>query len=168
MARPLRIEYPGAYYHVMNRGNRGEDIFLTDEDRRVFLDALADSCEIYRIKLITFVLMRNHFHLLVQIALNQLDVRHIRRHLVGGGIHGDPSSQIGLCPGMIEKFVTCVNKPDTDPRGDPRRPQEGGQQRCVFIAVPDPGSEDFQGTGYGNHYKHYHSHDANQQAGRGK
>jgi hypothetical protein len=44
MARPLRIEYPGAYYHVMNRGNRREDIFLTDKDCQVFLDGLADSC----------------------------------------------------------------------------------------------------------------------------
>ena len=33
MARPLRIQYPGACYHVMNRGNRGEDIFITDTDR---------------------------------------------------------------------------------------------------------------------------------------
>ncbi len=37
MARRLRIEYPGAYYHLMNRGNRGEDIFLTDKDRQDFL-----------------------------------------------------------------------------------------------------------------------------------
>ena len=66
MARPLRIEYPGASYHVMNRGNRGEDIFLTDKDRKVFLQVLADSCETYRIKLITYVLMDNHFHLLIQ------------------------------------------------------------------------------------------------------
>ena len=62
MARPLKIEYPGAYYHVMNRGNRREDIFLTDKDHQVFLDGLADSCEIYSIKLITYVLMSNHFH----------------------------------------------------------------------------------------------------------
>jgi len=61
MARPLRIEYPGAYYHVMNCGNRGEDIFLTDKDRQVFLDGLADSCETYHIKLIAYVLMSNHF-----------------------------------------------------------------------------------------------------------
>ena len=66
MARPLRIEYPGAFYHVMNRGNRGEDIFLTDTDRQVFLDGLADSCETYCIKLFTYVLMTNHFHLFVQ------------------------------------------------------------------------------------------------------
>jgi hypothetical protein len=39
-ARPPRIEYPGAYYHVMNRGNRREDIFLTDKDPRLFLDAI--------------------------------------------------------------------------------------------------------------------------------
>ena len=61
MARPLRIEYPGAYYHVMNRGNRREDIFLADKDRKVFLAGLADSCETYHIKLIAFVLMANDF-----------------------------------------------------------------------------------------------------------
>jgi REP element-mobilizing transposase RayT len=66
MARPLRIEYPGEYYHVMNRGNGQEDIFLTDKDRKLFLDGLADSCETYRIKLITYVLMSSHFNLFVQ------------------------------------------------------------------------------------------------------
>lgn len=49
MARPLRIQYPGAYYHVNNRGNRGEDIFLTDKNRQVFVDGLADSCETYSV-----------------------------------------------------------------------------------------------------------------------
>jgi REP element-mobilizing transposase RayT len=62
MARPLRIQYPDAYYHVMNRGNRREDIFITDQDRQVILDALADSCEIYHIKLVSYVLMSNQFH----------------------------------------------------------------------------------------------------------
>ena len=66
MARPLRIQYPGAYYHVMNRGNRREDIFITDQDRKGFLDALADSCETFHVKLICYVMMSNHFHLLVQ------------------------------------------------------------------------------------------------------
>ena len=66
MARPLRIQYPGAYYHVMNRGNRREDIFITDTDRSSFIDALADSCETFSVKLIAYVLMANHFHLLVQ------------------------------------------------------------------------------------------------------
>ncbi len=66
MARPLRIQYPGAYYHVMNRGNRREDIFVTDTDRRRFVDALLDSCETFSVNLIGYVLMDNHFHLLVQ------------------------------------------------------------------------------------------------------
>jgi REP element-mobilizing transposase RayT len=60
MARPLRIEYLGAYYHVMNRGNRGEGIFLTDKDRQIFLDGLAGSCETYHAKLIAYVLMSDH------------------------------------------------------------------------------------------------------------
>ena len=68
MARPLRIQYPGAYYHVMNRGNRREAIFITDTDRSRFVDALADSCETFSVKLIAYVLMANHFHLLVQTA----------------------------------------------------------------------------------------------------
>jgi hypothetical protein len=45
----------------MNRGNRREDIFLTDQDRKVFVDGLADSCEIYHIKLIAYVLMAMFF-----------------------------------------------------------------------------------------------------------
>jgi REP element-mobilizing transposase RayT len=61
MARALRIEYPGAYCHGMNRGNRREDIFITDSDRATFVDGLADSCETYDVRLIGYVLMPNHF-----------------------------------------------------------------------------------------------------------
>ena len=60
MARPLRLEYSSAYYHVMNRGNLQEDIFLTDRDRQVFLGGLVDSYETYRIKLIAYVLVPNY------------------------------------------------------------------------------------------------------------
>ncbi len=76
----MRIEYPNAYYHVMNRGNRGEDIFLTDKDRRAFLDGLADSCETCRIKLIAYVLMTNHFNLLVQTP--QANLSEFMRHFL--------------------------------------------------------------------------------------
>jgi REP element-mobilizing transposase RayT len=47
MARPLRIEYPGALYHVTSRGNAQADIFRSDVDRRKFLDTLADTVEKY-------------------------------------------------------------------------------------------------------------------------
>ena len=45
MPRKLRMEYPGAIYHVMNRGDRRESIFLSDSDRRLFLETLAQTCE---------------------------------------------------------------------------------------------------------------------------
>ena len=54
MARPLRVQYPGAYHHVLNRGNRDQDIFITDTDRSRFFDALADSCETFSVKLIAY------------------------------------------------------------------------------------------------------------------
>ena len=44
MPHELRIEYPGAIYHVLNRGDQRDDIFLDDEDRRKFLAALEECC----------------------------------------------------------------------------------------------------------------------------
>ena len=45
MARAIRIEYPGAAYHVMARGNHGHDIFKDDPDRRLFLQTLGEACQ---------------------------------------------------------------------------------------------------------------------------
>jgi REP-associated tyrosine transposase len=66
MARPLRIAYPNAYYHVTCRGNDRRAIFKDDGDRRLFLEKLKTSLEIYGVKLHAYVLMSNHFHLLVE------------------------------------------------------------------------------------------------------
>ena len=44
MPRSIRIEYPGAFYHVMARGNRREGIFLDEDDQRYFLKALGEAC----------------------------------------------------------------------------------------------------------------------------
>ncbi|MCP4974995.1 MAG: transposase, partial [Maribacter sp.] len=63
MARPLRIEYPGAWYHFTCRGNERGLIFKDDTDRRVFLDMLKESLEKYKVFLHGYVLMGNHFHL---------------------------------------------------------------------------------------------------------
>ena len=46
MARKLRVEYPGAIYHVMNRGDRWEPIFSDDQDRLLFLDTLAEAWDV--------------------------------------------------------------------------------------------------------------------------
>ncbi|MFQ6673753.1 MAG: transposase, partial [Fidelibacterota bacterium] len=66
MARPLRIEYPGAYYHVMNRGNAGENIFPGRDDKEKFLEYLAKAAEQYGIVVHTYCLMSNHYHLLME------------------------------------------------------------------------------------------------------
>ncbi len=66
MARPLRIQYPGAFYHVTCRGNKRQKIFLDDYDRHRFLRILRESLEIYSVVLYFYVLMDNHFHLGIQ------------------------------------------------------------------------------------------------------
>ena len=66
MPRSIRIEYPGALYHVMARGNRRERIYHDDDDRRFFLQALAQACEMTGWRVHAWVLMGNHYHLLIQ------------------------------------------------------------------------------------------------------
>jgi putative transposase len=66
MARPLRIDVAGAWYHVMNRGHRGGALFLDDTDRRRFLGAVAEFPERFGLEVHAFVLMHNHYHLLVR------------------------------------------------------------------------------------------------------
>ncbi len=66
MPRQLRREYAGAIYHVMNRGDRREDIFLDDEDRHRLLDSLGEACQKTEWQIQSYCLMPNHFHLVLQ------------------------------------------------------------------------------------------------------
>src|ERR1035441_8085161 len=66
MARKLRIQYPGAIYHVMNRGDRQDPIFADDQDRKRFLETLAEACEKTGWQVHAYCLMPNHFHLVVE------------------------------------------------------------------------------------------------------
>jgi putative transposase len=66
MARPLRIEYAGARYHVMSRGDRREPIFLDEKDRHQFLLTLGQTCEKTGWQVHAYCLMSNHFHLVVE------------------------------------------------------------------------------------------------------
>jgi REP element-mobilizing transposase RayT len=75
MPRPLRIEYEGAVYHVMNRGDRREPIFRDDADRLRFLDTLGETCAKTEWQVHALCLMPNHFHLVVETP---------RRNLVAG------------------------------------------------------------------------------------
>jgi len=65
MARSLRIQYPGACYHVTCRGNERKEIFLDDQDHKDFLEKLSLSLDIYNVSLLVYVCMPNHFHLLL-------------------------------------------------------------------------------------------------------
>lgn len=66
MTRPLRIEFPGALYHVTSRGNARRKIFLDDEDRQAFLSTLAWVVERFGWICHAYCLMDNHFHLLIE------------------------------------------------------------------------------------------------------
>ncbi len=66
MPRPLRIQYPDAWYHVMNRGRRGEKIFENKEDYWSFVDLLEELSEVFNVNVAAYCLMSNHYHLLVQ------------------------------------------------------------------------------------------------------
>lgn len=66
MARKLRVEYPGAIYHVMNRGDRREAIFQDDEDRQLFLRTFGEGCRKTGWQVHALCLMDNHFHLVVE------------------------------------------------------------------------------------------------------
>src|SRR5712692_7480885 len=66
MARPLRLEFPGALYHVTARGNERRAIVRDDEDRKTFLAILARTVRLFRWTLHAYVLLGNHYHLLVE------------------------------------------------------------------------------------------------------
>jgi len=66
MPRQMRREFAGAIYHVMNRGDRREEIFRNERDRRMFLSTLTEACGKTQWQIHAYCLMRNHFHLVVE------------------------------------------------------------------------------------------------------
>jgi putative transposase len=66
MARPLRIQFPGAFYHITCRGIERRKIFIDDKERYRFLAYLSESLDTYQVVLHAYILMVNHFHLLIQ------------------------------------------------------------------------------------------------------
>ncbi len=95
MVKPLRIEYPSAWYHVMNRGRRGEDTFSDKKDFTTFLSVLQEVSEVFHLRVAAYCLMSNHYHLLVQTPEGNLSrsmchingvytQRYNRRHQIDG------------------------------------------------------------------------------------
>jgi REP element-mobilizing transposase RayT len=85
MARPLRTEYPGAYYHVTSRGNEREAIFRDEQDREQFLEVLSRAVEQFHLRVHGYVLTDNHYHLLVETPHGGLN--RALRYLNGGQRH---------------------------------------------------------------------------------
>ncbi len=66
MTRPLRIEYEGAFYHVLSRGNERKEIFRDDKDRSLFKEILREMSARFSVDIFAYVLMGNHYHLLLR------------------------------------------------------------------------------------------------------
>jgi REP element-mobilizing transposase RayT len=66
MARAWRIEYEGALYHVLSRGNDRGNIVVDDQDRNMFLDTVGEMSQRFEVDICAYVLMDNHYHLLLQ------------------------------------------------------------------------------------------------------
>jgi len=81
MSRPLRIEYPGAWYHLMNRGRRGDAIFADNIDRQKFIRLLKEAADLWNVRISGFCLMDNHYHILAQTPQGNLS--RFMRHLNG-------------------------------------------------------------------------------------
>ena len=81
MSRPLRIEFPGAVYHVTSRGDRREPIFVDDTDRAALLTVLAQDMERFDAQVLAYCLMGNHYHFVPH--TRQANLSRLMRHLNG-------------------------------------------------------------------------------------
>lgn len=81
MSRPLRIEYPGAHYHVMNRALAGQAAFVSESDFSGFLTLIEDGCRRWNLQVFSFCLMETHYHLAIQTPLGNL--QRVMRHIDG-------------------------------------------------------------------------------------
>jgi REP element-mobilizing transposase RayT len=117
MARKLRIEYPGAIYHVMNRGDRREAIFRDDVDHQLFLSTLDETCVKADWLVHAYCLMGNHFHLVLETPRGNLvagmkwflgtyTLRFNRRHGVSGHLFSGRYKALLVDPGQPDYLRT--------------------------------------------------------------
>jgi REP element-mobilizing transposase RayT len=97
MARPLRIQYPDAWYHIMNRGRRSEVIFSGEKDYELFIELLRESSEKWNVKIAAYCLMPNHYHLLLQTPHGNISrsMRHI------DGVYTQRYNRLYGCDGQL-------------------------------------------------------------------
>jgi REP element-mobilizing transposase RayT len=134
MTRPLRIEYPGAIYHVLSRGDRREAIVKNDADRELFFELLERTCRRTGWQIHAYCLMSNHFHLVVETPRSNLSAgmqwllgaytqQFNRRHRLSGHLFGGRYKALlvdgrrgaylrQVCdyalPPLLSKFCPCL------------------------------------------------------------
>ncbi|MGO9019699.1 MAG: transposase [Syntrophobacteraceae bacterium] len=81
MSRPLRIEFPGAWYHVMNRGRRRERVYEDEADYQRFIELLQEAAKLWDVRISAYCLLPNHYHLLIHTRLGNLS--RCMRHMNG-------------------------------------------------------------------------------------
>lgn len=110
MARPLRVEYPGAYYHVYSRGIARDPILSGDAHKRLFLGILRTVVERYRLKVHCYCVMSNHYHLLLETPEGNLSLAMRQLH----GVYGQKYNRLLKRPGPVfqGRFKACVVEAD--------------------------------------------------------
>jgi REP element-mobilizing transposase RayT len=97
MARPLRIEYPDAWYHVMNRGRRSEKFFSDAQDYLMFTELLKETSDMWHIRIAAYCLMPNHDHMLVQTP--EANISRSMCHL--NGVYTQRYNRCHQCAGQL-------------------------------------------------------------------
>lgn len=137
MPRSIRIQFPGAHYHVMARGNRREAIFLDEDDRRFFLHTLSEACEMTGWRVHAWVLMGNHYHLFIETPeanlvsgmawlQNTVTRRFNVRHRAWGRVFGDRYKAVLVEGGEGHYYQTLMDYIHLNPvRAKLIRPDKG-------------------------------------------
>jgi putative transposase len=97
MSRPLRIEYPSAWYHVMNRARTAENVFSDKEDYEGFVELLKESSEIWNVRIAAYCLMSDHYHMLIQ--TRDANLSRFMRHV--NGVYTQRFNRFHGCDGPL-------------------------------------------------------------------
>lgn len=150
MARPVRVEFEDASYHVMARGNGRQQVFFDDDDRKLFVQTLGEALDQYGLELIAWVLMPNHYHLILRTPRGNLSrsmgwfqttftVRYNRRHRrVGHLFQGRYKAQVVEASSHAARLIPYVHL-------NPVRRRRRGKVVLVGTA------KDLDGYGWSSH-----------------
>lgn len=140
MARPVRVEFENAVYHVTARGNERKDIFRDDDDRKRFLETLAETVERFGVVIHAYCLMPNHYHLLYQTPRANLSdsagwlqatysIRFNHRHCRSGHLfQGRFKAHLVEADSYARQLVKYIHLNPVRPK-DKRRPVPVGRRR---------------------------------------